>query len=60
MHFLAVGKETIENMRSRVEKCRRLATMTNDARVANVLRQMADEVEADIAKLEAEEQDCPD
>jgi hypothetical protein len=60
MHSFTVGQETIENMRSRVEKCRRLATMTNDARVAEVLRQMAEEVEADIAMLEAEELDRTD
>ncbi|MGN6850066.1 MAG: hypothetical protein ACTHJK_11435 [Sphingomicrobium sp.] len=43
-------------MRARVEQCRRLARTTNDVRTAEILRQMADEVEVDIAKLESEQQ----
>ena len=48
--------EVITKMRARVEQCRRLARTTNDVHVAQVLRQMADEGEADIAKLEMEQQ----
>lgn len=51
-----MSEEVIAKMRARVEQCRRLARTTNDARTAEILRQMADEVEADIAKLEAEQQ----
>jgi hypothetical protein len=56
MHSGSVGEEVIAKMRARVEQCRRLARTTNDSRVAETLRQMANEGEADIAKLEAEEQ----
>lgn len=41
------------NMRARIEMCRRLAANTTDARTAKILRQMADEGEADIKQLEA-------
>jgi hypothetical protein len=53
-----MSEEVIVKMRARVERCRRLASTTNDIRVAGILRQMADEVEADIAKLAAEQQNC--
>ena len=51
-----MNDEVITKMRARVEQCRRLSRTTNDAHVAQVLRQMADEGEADIAKLEMEQQ----
>jgi hypothetical protein len=51
-----MNEQVIAKMRARVEQCRRLARTTNDAHVAHVLRQMADEGEADIAKLEAQQQ----
>jgi hypothetical protein len=51
-----MNEQAIAKMRARVEQCRRLARTTNDAHVAEVLRQMADEGEADIAKLEAQQQ----
>jgi hypothetical protein len=44
----------IANMRSRVERCRRLARSTLDEEVAQTLNLMADEGEADIARLLAE------
>jgi hypothetical protein len=47
-----VTKETIANMRNRMARCRRLAKSINDIRTAAILRQMADEIEADIAMLE--------
>jgi len=43
-------------MRERVERCRRLAATITDSRAAAILTQMADEGEADIARLEAERQ----
>ena len=49
-----MDQKTIANMRSRVAKCRQLANSTTDARVATILRQMADEGEADIRRMEAE------
>jgi len=45
---------TLANMRARVAQCRRLAETITDTRAAAILRQMADEGEADIARAEAE------
>jgi hypothetical protein len=45
----------IAKMRARVAQCRRLAATITDTRAAAILRQMADEGEADIKRLEAEE-----
>lgn len=45
--------QTIANMRSRVARCRQLADSTTDPRTADILRQMADEGEADIRRIEA-------
>lgn len=45
----------IEKMRARVAQCRRLADMILDPTARAALLQMADEGEADIAKLGAEE-----
>ena len=42
-------------MRARVAQCRRLADTITDAKAAAILRQMAEEGEADIARLEAEQ-----
>ena len=41
-------------MRARVAQCRRLAGSITDARAAAILRQMADEGDADIARIEGE------
>lgn len=43
--------ELIAKMRDRVLRCRRLADGTTDLRTAQILRAMADEGEADIARL---------
>jgi hypothetical protein len=45
---------TLSNMRARVAQCRRLSETITDAKAAAILRQMADEGEADIARVEAE------
>ena len=42
----------IANMRARVEQCRRLAGALTDKAAAAVLLKMAEEVEADIIRLE--------
>ena len=47
--------ELIAKMRARVAQCRQLAAGTSDSRTANILRTMADEGEADIARLQAEQ-----
>ena len=48
--------ELIKKMRSRIEMCRRLARSTTDQPAIEVLNQMADEGEADIARLLASEE----
>jgi hypothetical protein len=50
-----MSAELIQNMRARVEKCRWLASMINHPEGKKTLLQMAEEGEADIRKLEAEE-----
>ena len=47
-------QELIAKMRGRVAQCRRLADATTDDRTAAILRAMADEAEADIMRLLAE------
>lgn len=49
-----MGTDPIANMRGRVEQCRRLAASILDDRAAVALLKMASEIEADIARLEAE------
>lgn len=44
----------IENMRARAEQCRRLARALTDRRASDILLKMAEEVEADIARLESD------
>ena len=46
--------ELIAKMKARVAQCRQLAAGTTDSRTAKILRTMADEGEADIARLQAE------
>lgn len=48
--------ELIKKMRGRVEQCRRLAKGTTDTQTARVVNDMADEGEADIKRLLAEEE----
>ena len=49
-----MDEKALANMRARVAQCRRLANSITDARAAAILRQMADEGDADIARLEAQ------
>jgi hypothetical protein len=49
-----VADNVIANMRARIEQCRRLANATNDAPAFAVLRKMANDIEADVKRLEAE------
>jgi hypothetical protein len=42
----------INRMRARAAQCRRLAAALTDPQAANALIKMADDVEADIARLE--------
>lgn len=47
-----MNEDVIENIRSRMERCRRLASMITDKKAIDVLEQMAREAEADIARLQ--------
>lgn len=45
-----MNDQLIQNMRERVERCRRLAKSCTDEKTAAILMQMAEEGEADIAR----------
>ena len=49
-----MDRETLNHIRDRVERCRRLARQTTDERARIALLELADEGEADLRKLEAE------
>jgi hypothetical protein len=46
-----MDEDVIANIRSRVERCRRLAASTTDRQTAAVLLQMAAEGDADLLRL---------
>ena len=50
-----MANELIAHMRARVDQCRRLAEMITDEKAASILRQMAEDGEADIRRIEAGE-----
>lgn len=54
-----MNKEVLLHIRSRVQRCRYLASVINDEKAAAILRQMAEEGEADIRRLEAEHDQPP-
>jgi hypothetical protein len=54
-----VPDDVIANIRARVVQCRRLAALITDEQAAQILRQMADEGERDLKRLEAEQQERP-
>jgi hypothetical protein len=45
--------ELLENMRDRIERCRRLASLNNDRRTSAALLEMAADGENDLRRLEA-------
>lgn len=51
--------QTITNIKARIAQCRRLASSTTDERTAVILRQMADEGEADLRRLAGLDTDWP-
>jgi len=62
VNFGSVAEEdlkVIANMRARAEQCRRLAQALTDRRASEVLLKMAEEVEADIVRLEQATGDVP-
>lgn len=46
--------DPLDHMRSRIAQCRRLADMLTDPEAARILRQMAEDGDADLKKLESE------
>ena len=46
--------DPLKRMRERVEQCRRLAEHVSDPKTVAILKQMADEAEADLKRLVAE------
>lgn len=48
-----MGADPIENMRGRVQQCRRLAGSISDRQTSAILLQMARDIESDITRLEA-------
>ena len=46
-----MDEQVIANMRARVEQCRRLARGIGDPKTVEILTKMAEEIEADIARL---------
>ena len=48
-----MSDELKRHMRARIDQCRRLAKYINDPRTTEALLRMADDGEADLAKLEA-------
>jgi hypothetical protein len=54
-----MSDEVRRNMRARIERCRRLAHYINDPRTTEALLRMADEGEADLARLEAGDRTRP-
>ena len=50
-----MNADMVAKMRARIDQCRRLAGTITDPRAAKILRQMAAEGEADLTKMQAEE-----
>lgn len=59
-----VSDDPLDHIRERIALCRRLAVSTTDRQIAQELRKIADEAEADLEKLESERRgmspDMPD
>lgn len=49
-----MSDDPLQNMRERIERCRRLAEYANDPRTTEALLQMAEQGEIDLARLLAE------
>ena len=50
-----MDEDIVANIRARVERCRRLAASTTDRQTAAVLQQMAEEGEADLRRMSADD-----
>jgi hypothetical protein len=53
LFYHGMNEDVIENIRSRLERLRRLSTMITDRKAIDVLQQMAVEAEEDIKRLQA-------
>lgn len=51
-----MGEDPLENMRSRAAQCRRLANSATNKELLDFLVNSAEQIEIDIAQLEAERQ----
>ena len=49
--------DVIANIRARVEQCRRLADLITNREAAAILRQMAEDGERDVRRLEAKQRE---
>jgi hypothetical protein len=49
-----MNEQLMTNMLERMERCRRLANQTHDDRASKALREMAEEIEADLKRLKAD------
>jgi hypothetical protein len=49
-----MADDPLDGMRERIEKCRRLAKNILDPKASEALLQMAEEIQRDLKKLEAE------
>ena len=49
-----MSDDPLDGMRERIEKCRRLAKQILDVQATKALLEMAEEIERDLKKLEAE------
>ena len=52
-----MSDDPLDHMRERIERCRRLAKYVNDPRTTEALIQMAEQGEADLARLMAEREE---
>ena len=52
--YLVMPADPLDHMRRRALQCRRLADSVSDQRASEELHKMAEEIEADIVRLEAE------
>jgi hypothetical protein len=47
-----MGDDVVENMRARAEQCRRISDLITSSEMRDRLRTMANEIDADIQRLE--------
>lgn len=59
MRCRRVDGQTIDNIKCRIAQCRRLAGFATDPKVAETLLQMAEEAEADLRRIAAEDAGDP-